>query len=88
MIPPLLRQVTFRRFWTGQVVSLFGDQVSLFAVSLTAVLVLHAGPEQMGLLTAAGLLPSLLFSLLAGSLVDRRGQRRRTMLSATSSGLG
>ncbi len=82
MIPPLLRQVTFRRFWTGQVVSLFGDQVSLFAVPLTAVLVLHAGPEQMGLLTAAGLLPSLLFSLLAGSLVDRRGQRRRTMLGA------
>lgn len=82
MIPPLLRESTFRRFWTGQTISLFGDQISLFAIPLTAVLVLHAGPEQMGLLTAAGLLPSLLFSLHAGVRVDRRGRRRRTMIGA------
>lgn len=82
MISPLLRQPTFRRFWLGETVSLFGDQISLFAIPLTAVLVLHAGPEQMGLLTAAGLLPSLLFSLYAGVRVDRRGRRRRTMIAA------
>ncbi len=76
----LLREMTFRRFWIGQTVSQVGDQVSLFAVPLTAVLVLHANATQMGLLTAAGLLPSLLFSLAAGAAVDRHRQRRLVML--------
>jgi MFS family permease len=80
VIPPLLHDTAFRRFWAGQTVSLVGDQVSLFAVPLTAVLVLHANAAQMGLLTAAGLLPSLLFSLAAGAAIDRHGQRRRIML--------
>jgi MFS family permease len=78
----LLRDRTFRRFWTGQTVSLFGDQIALLAVPLTAVLVLHAGAAQMGYLTAAEVVPSLLFSLVAGARVDRRGRRRRTMLTA------
>src|SRR5438045_1564447 len=78
----LLQDRTFRRFWTGQTVSLFGDQIALLAVPLTAVLVLHAGAAQMGYLTAAEVLPSLLFSLVAGARVDRRGRRRRTMLVA------
>ncbi len=82
MISPLLRETTFRRFWLGQTVSLLGDQISLFAIPITAVLVLHANAAQMGLLTAAGLVPSLLFSLAAGSEIDRRGRRRQTMLGA------
>ncbi|EQD47770.1 hypothetical protein B2A_08306, partial [mine drainage metagenome] len=47
-VPPLLREVTFRRYWTGSVVSRFGDQISGLAVPLTAVLILHAGPAAMG----------------------------------------
>lgn len=82
LVPPLLREPTFRRYWTGQTISLFGDQVSILALPLTAILVLHAGAEQTGYLTAAGLAPSLLFSILAGGWVDRRGHRRRVMLSA------
>jgi MFS family permease len=66
----------------GQTVSLFGDQVSLFAIPLVAVLVLHAHPAEMGYLTAAGVAPSLLFSLYAGAWIDRRGHRRITMLAA------
>jgi len=60
-IPDLLRQRNFRLFFEGQSVSLLGDQVSVLAIPLTAVLVLHAGAEQLGLLTAMSLLPSLLF---------------------------
>lgn len=82
LVPPLLHERTFRRYWTGQTISLFGDQVSLLALPLTAILVLHAGAAQTGYLTAAGLAPSLLFSILVGGWVDRRGQRRRVMLSA------
>ena len=54
----------------------------MLAIPLTAILVLHAGPEQLGLLTAMSLLPSLLFSLVAGAAIDRRGRRRDTMLMA------
>ncbi len=82
LVPPLLRERTFRRYWTGQTILLFGDQVSILALPLTAILVLHAGAAQTGYLTAAGLAPSLLFSILAGGWVDRKGHRRRVMLSA------
>ena len=81
-VPVLLRDTDFRRFFVGQSASLLGDQISTLAVPLTAVLVLHAGAGQLGLLTAAGLLPSLLFSLAAGAWIDRRGDRRRVMLAA------
>jgi len=82
-VPPLLSQnVAFRRFFAGQAVSLVGDQVSLIALPLVGILVLHAGAAQMGYLTTAALLPNLLFSLHAGAWVDRRGRRREVMLAA------
>jgi MFS family permease len=81
--PSLLREnPEFRQFWTGQTVSLFGDQITQLAVPLAAVLVLDAGPAQMGYLTAANLVPYLLFSLHAGAWVDRRGRRRQVMIGA------
>ena len=82
MIPPLLRENReFRRFWVGQSVSLFGDQITSIALPLTAVLVLHANASQMGYLIAAELVPNLLFSLHAGAWVDQRGRRRQTMIA-------
>jgi len=82
LIPPLLHaNAVFRRFWLGQSISLFGDQVSLIAVPLVAVLVLDANAAQMGYLIAAELIPNLLFALHAGAWVDRRGRRRQTMIA-------
>jgi MFS family permease len=81
-VPWLLRETQFRRYWTGQTVSMFGDQISSIALPLAAVLVLHADAAEMGYLTALIWLPSLLFGLHAGAWVDRRGQRRRTMIAA------
>jgi MFS family permease len=81
-LPHPLRDLAFRRFWFGETISLFGDQISLIALPLTAVLVLDAGPAQMGYLGAASLVPNLLFALHAGAIVDRRGKRRQTMIAA------
>ena len=82
MIPPLLRDnVPFRRFWLGQSISLFGDQITILALPLVAVIALDADAATMGYLFAAGLAPNLLFSLQAGALVDRRGRRRATMIA-------
>jgi MFS family permease len=81
LVPQLLRgNLVFRRFWLGQTISLFGDQITMIAVPLTAVLVLHASAAQMGYLIAAELAPNLLFALHAGAWVDRRGRRRVMMI--------
>jgi MFS family permease len=89
LVPALLRDRRgFRRFWIGQTISLFGDQFTLLALPLVAVLALDASPAQMGYLSAAGLLPNLLLSLHAGAWIDRRGHRRRVMIPPTSAGLG
>jgi MFS family permease len=83
VLPALLREnANFRRFFAGQSASLLGDQISLLALPLTAVLVLHAGATRMSLLTTIALAPNLLFALHAGSWIDRRAQRRRTMIAA------
>jgi MFS family permease len=82
LVPPLLRDMVFRRYWGASTISMFGDQVSSIAVPLAAVLVLRAGAATMGYLTALEWLPSLLFGLHAGALADRRGRRRHTMILA------
>ena len=82
MSPPILREnPNFRRYFVGQAVSLLGDQVSLIALPLTAVLALHATAGQMGALTTVYLVPNLIFSLHAGFWVDRRGRRRQVMVA-------
>jgi MFS family permease len=78
----LLRAATFRRYFGAQTVSLFGDQITYLALPLLAVLTVGAGPAEMGYLTAAALLPHLLFSLLAGAWVDRYPGKRRVMVIA------
>ncbi|MEU9116218.1 MFS transporter [Streptomyces sp. NPDC048483] len=81
-LPVLLRERAYRRFWAAHSVSLIGDQISLIAIPLAAVLVLHADAADMGLLKTAELLPALLLSLAAGAWVDRRARRRRVMITA------
>ena len=80
--PELLRERAFRRYWSAQTISMFGDQISSVAVPYTGILALHADAAQMGYLTAAIWLPSLLFAVHAGAWADRRGRRRHLMIAA------
>ena len=75
----LWRHPDFVRLWAASTVSLFGSQITQFAVPLVAVLALDATPVQMGLLGAVITAPFLLFGLLAGVWVDRL--RRRPILA-------
>ncbi|MFI9646314.1 MFS transporter [Streptomyces sp. NPDC052040] len=81
-LPGLLRDTAFRRYWTAQTVSRFGDQVSGLALPLVAVTVVHADAARMGILAAAAWLPNLLFGLYAGLWADHRANRRRVMIAA------
>lgn len=81
-VPQLLRESSvFRRYWGAHTVSLFGDQITLLALPLVAVLALDASAAQMGYLTALTLAPNLL-ALHAGAWVDRLGRRRHVMIAA------
>jgi MFS family permease len=71
----LWRNRDFLTAWTGQSVSALGSQVSTLALPLTAVVVLGAGPAEMGLLGAAQFAPALLLGLIAGVWVDRLPRR-------------
>lgn len=78
----LWREPEFLKLWAGQTVSVFGDQITVLALPLAAVLTLDASAAQMGLLAAASWAPHLLFSLPAGLWVDRAPSRRRIMVAA------
>jgi MFS family permease len=67
----LLRNPTYRRLWASILISSFGGQVTMLALPLTAAVLLHATPTQMGLLTAMEIAPFVLFSLPAGVWLDR-----------------
>jgi MFS family permease len=67
----LLRDATYRRLWTSILISSFGGQVTLLALPLSAAVLLHAAPTQMGLLTAMEIAPFVLFSLPTGVWLDR-----------------
>jgi MFS family permease len=49
----------------------FGAQITMLAIPLTAAVLLHASPTQMGALTSMELAPFVLFSLPSGVWLDR-----------------
>ncbi|GAA1645777.1 MFS transporter [Actinoplanes couchii] len=71
----------FRRFWIGQTASQLGEHSCLVILPLIAVISLDVGGAQLGALRAAGQVPVLLVSLLAGAGMDR--WRARTVLVTT-----
>lgn len=71
----LRRNTNFRLLWAGQTVSVFGSMVGGFALSLVAVIVLHASAAQMMVLNAALLVPGLVAGPFIGVLVDRWPRR-------------
>ena len=82
----LSKNPDFTKLWVGETVSMFGSQISYIALPLTAVILLHAEPGQMGILQAVSFAPFLLLTLFAGVWVDRK--RRRPILILTNVGRG
>ncbi len=77
----LWRERDFLKLWAARSVSLFGSQVSVLALPLTAAVVLNASPFEVGLLRAVSFLPVLLLALPLGALIDR-APRRPVVLGA------
>jgi hypothetical protein len=67
----LWRHRDFRVLWVSLTITHFGGQITFLALPLTAAVLLHATPTEMGLLTMMQALPYTLFGLFTGVLVDR-----------------
>jgi MFS family permease len=65
----------FRAFWSANLASAVGTEITLLALPLLAVLTLDADAAVVGLLTAAQFVPWLVLALPAGVLVDRTAHR-------------
>jgi MFS family permease len=81
---PLWTDPDFLKLWTAQAISELGSRITREGIPLTALLVLHAGAVQMGLLNALGGIAVLVFGLAAGVSIDRL--RRRPVLIAADLG--
>jgi MFS family permease len=71
----LWRHSDFLKLWSAQSISQLGTQVSVLAIPLAAILVLHASAFEVASLNTVDFLPFLLFSLPAGVWVDRLPRR-------------
>ena len=66
----------FTIFWTGQTVSMVGDQLTLFVVPTLMIFALDATAFQVGLIGMAQYLGIPLLGPVAGVLIDRWDKRR------------
>ncbi|MEJ7754762.1 MAG: MFS transporter, partial [Candidatus Limnocylindrales bacterium] len=82
--PNLIRHPDFVKLWVAESISMAGSQISQLAIPLLAIVLLNASAFEVGLLTAVGFLPFLLFGLPAGVWIDRL--RRRPILIAADVG--
>ena len=74
----LLHHPDFRHLWSAETVSQVGTQVSLLAIPLMAIYVLHATTFQVGALEAVQFAPFVIVGLPAGAIIDR--VRRRPVM--------
>jgi MFS family permease len=70
-----LRQRVFRRIWLASLLSNFGLLIQGVG-SAWAMTQLSSAPQMVGLVQSALMLPTMLFSLLAGALADMYDRRR------------
>ncbi|MGE5673235.1 MAG: MFS transporter [Mycobacterium leprae] len=87
-----LKHRDFRLFWTGQVISQSGSWMQIVGHNWL-VLELTRSPLKISLISVLQFAPMLLFSLLAGAMVDRWPKRRLLVLTQvglalTAFGLG
>lgn len=73
-----LQSADYRRLWFGQLISVIGDKVDQIALGVL-VYAVTGSALQMGFTLAISMLPSALFGMAAGALVDRM-DRRWTMI--------
>ncbi len=79
----VLAITSFRRLWIGQAVSYFGDMMNTTGLAIMLFLVTRS-PSLVALGLIAKAVPTILFGLVAGPLVDRLNRQRVMVLADVS----
>src|SRR5690606_19776567 len=74
-IPPSLRHKKFFYLWLGQLISITGTQMQLWAL-FWHINQLNENPIALGGIGAARVLPIIIFSLIGGVMADSRDRRK------------
>jgi MFS family permease len=77
-----MRDRNFLLLWSGQFVSDFGSQLSIFALPVVAIIVLHATALQVATLQSVEFATISVVAVIAGALADRH--RRRYVMMVTN----
>jgi len=77
----LFRSKAYRSLFAGQALATGGHQVAALAMPTLAITQLHATPLEVGLLGALAFVPTTLFGVFAGVVIDRL-PRRALMVGA------
>jgi MFS family permease len=83
---PLRESKDFRRLFTGQSISMLGNQLTTVAIPYQVYSMTHSS-FQVGLISLAQLIPLIFGSLIGGAVGDVVDRRRLLMLSAVASGI-
>lgn len=70
----------FRLFLGGQATSVYGSTVTAIAIPMVAVTEANATPIEVGLLSASGALPMVLFGLVVATWADRIRRKRVALI--------
>lgn len=77
-----MRDRNFLLLWSGQFISDFGSQLSIFALPVVAILVLHATALQVATLQSVEFATISVVAVIAGALADRH--RRKYVMMITN----
>jgi MFS family permease len=76
-----MRDRNFLLLWSGQFISDFGSNISIFALPVVAIIALHATALQVATLQSIEFATIALVAIIAGALADRH-RRKRVMMAA------
>lgn len=77
----LWRHADFNKLWVGESISVVGSELTTLGLPLTAIIMLKAGPAQIGVLSASTSISILALAMFAGVLVDRFRRRPVMIIS-------
>jgi MFS family permease len=76
-----MRDRNFLLLWSGQFISDFGSNISIFALPVVAIIALHATALQVATLQSIEFATIALVAIIAGALADRH-RRKHVMMAA------
>jgi predicted MFS family arabinose efflux permease len=79
-VTPLRASRDFRLLWTGELVSMFGRQITVVALPLQVYLLTHS-PLAVGFIGLVQLVPLVVFSLIGGVVADRVDRRKLILVT-------